>query len=164
VAIGRIRDDPLGMAALAMRKQVTFWGRETYGVRYGIRRNLTGQPWAPAAVLPSLASGTFYAALLALTALGLYLRRGRVDALSGLLVLVVLALSLLHGFVEVRDRYHSFAIPLLMPIAAWALVRVTDGIRGRLASRAPPPPRADSVTDGAADTIVGGEPASGGMS
>jgi hypothetical protein len=107
IAFGRIRDDPVGMAGLALRKQVTFWGRESYGVRYGIRRDLTGKPWAPAAVLPTLASGTFYVGLLAFTVLGLYLRRRRVDPLAGLAVLVVLALSLLHGLVEVRDRYHS---------------------------------------------------------
>jgi hypothetical protein len=139
-AIGRIRDDPVGMTALALRKQVTFWGRESYGVRYGIRRELTGRPWAPAAVLPALASGTFYVAVLILTALGLYLHRRRTDALSGLLVLVVLGLSLLHGFVEVRDRYHSYAIPLLLPVAASAVVAVAEGVRRRRSRRSPPAP------------------------
>jgi hypothetical protein len=140
IAIGRIREDPVGMAALGLRKQVTFWGRETYGVRYGIRRDLAGEPWRPASVLPSMASSVFYAAVLAFTALGLYVRRHQPDALSGLLILVVLALSLLHAFVEVRDRYHSYAIPLLMPIAAVAILGTIDAFRRRLAARAPSPP------------------------
>lgn len=140
IAFERIRDDPVGIAALGLRKQVTFWGRESYGVRYGIRRELTGKPWAPAAVLPTLASGTFYVGLLAFSVLGLYLHRHRLDPLAALAVLVVLALSLLHGLVEVRDRYHSYAIPLLMPIAATAVLAVAAELRSRRAGRAPPPP------------------------
>lgn len=134
-AIERIRDDPLGMVALALRKQVTLWGREAYGVRYGINRALAGQPWKPAAVLPTLASGTFYAAFVALTALGLYLRRQEADELIALAILMVLGLSLMHGLVEVRDRYHSYAIPLLMPIAALAIHRLVEVGRHRLGSR-----------------------------
>ena len=57
-------------------------------------------------------------------------------------ILLALALSLMHGILEVRDRYHSYAIPLLMPIAALAIVTVVDGARRRLASRAPPAPAA----------------------
>ena len=30
-------------------------------------------------------------------------------------------MSLMHGLVEVRDRYHAYLVPLLMPIAAVAL-------------------------------------------
>jgi hypothetical protein len=89
-------------------------------------------------VLPTLASGTFYVGLLAFAALGLYLRRRQVDALAALAVLVVLALSLLHGLVEVRDRYHSYAIPLLMPIAATAILAVAAAVRSRRDGRAPP--------------------------
>jgi 4-amino-4-deoxy-L-arabinose transferase-like glycosyltransferase len=156
IAIGRIRDDPVGMAALALRKQVTFWGRESYGVRYGIRRDLTGKPWAPAAVLPTIASGTFYVGLLAFTVLGLYLRRRQVDPLAALAVLVVLALSLLHGLVEVRDRYHSYAIPLLMPIAATAILAVTEGVRSRRAGRSPPaagPPGSIEPNEGGSEAV-----------
>ena len=40
LAIGRLRDDPLGIIVLAIRKQDTLWGRESYGIRYGIRREL----------------------------------------------------------------------------------------------------------------------------
>ena len=121
---GGIRDDPVGIGLLALRKQYTLWGSETYGVRYGIRRELAGQPWLPRSVMPSLASGVFYVAITAATALGLYLRRHRPDALSALLIATALSISLIHSLVEVRDRYHSYAMPLLMPIAAVAIVAV----------------------------------------
>src|SRR5688500_89311 len=74
--------------------------------------------------MPSLASGVFYVAITAATALGLYLRRHRPDALSALLIATAISISLIHSLVEVRDRYHSYAMPLLMPIAAFAIVAV----------------------------------------
>ncbi len=129
LAIGRLRDDPVGMAILAIRKQDTLWGRESYGIRYGLRRDLATEPSLPRSVLPSLASGAFYAALLASAALGLYLRRRQTDALSGLVVVAALLMSLMHGLVEVRDRYHAYLIPLLMPIAGFAIGALLDRLR-----------------------------------
>jgi hypothetical protein len=126
LAFGRLRDDPLGFVALAIRKQDTLWGKESYGIRYGIRRELATQPSAPRAVLPTLASGGFYAALLGLTALGLYLRRRQTDALTALVVVAALTMSLMHGLVEVRDRYHAYLVPLLMPIAAFAVTTLVE--------------------------------------
>jgi hypothetical protein len=82
-------------------------------------------------VLPALASGGFYAALVALAAVGLYLRRRRTDALSALLITTVLAVSLMHGLVEVRDRYHAYVLPLLMPIAACAIMAAVQRARRR---------------------------------
>jgi 4-amino-4-deoxy-L-arabinose transferase-like glycosyltransferase len=131
LAIGRLRDDPLAIVTLAIRKQDTLWGRESYGIRYGIRRELATQPSAPRAVLPTLASGAFYAGLLALTAVGLYRRRRHTDALSALLVSASLLVSLMHGLVEVRDRYHAYLVPLFMPIAAYAVVFIVERGLGR---------------------------------
>jgi 4-amino-4-deoxy-L-arabinose transferase-like glycosyltransferase len=126
LAIGRLRDDPVGIIGLAIRKQDALWGKESYGIRYGIRRELASEPWQPRSVLPTLASGGFYAALLGLTALGLYLRRRRTDALTALVVVAALTMSLMHGLVEVRDRYHAYLVPLLMPIAAYALTILVE--------------------------------------
>lgn len=147
LAIGRVRDDPLGIIVLAIRKQDTLWGRESYGIRYGIRRELATQPSAPRAVLPTLASGTFYAALLALAAAGLYLRRRRTDALSALLVSASLLVSLMHGLVEVRDRYHAYLVPLLMPIAAYAVATIVDRGARRRTRAVPGIPDAGSFTE-----------------
>jgi hypothetical protein len=129
IALERIRDDPVGIALLGIRKQYTLWGGESYGVRYGIRRELASRPFLPRSVLPSLGSGIFYAAVLGATALGLYLRRHRTDALSALLIATAFSISLLHSLVEVRDRYHSYAMPLLMPIAAVAIVALLRRLR-----------------------------------
>jgi 4-amino-4-deoxy-L-arabinose transferase-like glycosyltransferase len=131
LALGRLRDDPVGMLMLAVHKQDTLWGRESYGIRYGLRRDLATEPALPRSVLPSLASGGFYAALLACAALGLYLRRRQTDALSGLIVVAALTMSLMHGFVEVRDRYHAYLIPLLMPIAGFAIGALLDRLPRR---------------------------------
>ena len=150
LAIGRLRDDPIGMLALAIRKQDTLWGRESYGIRYGIRRELATEPYLPRSVLPSLASGSFYAALLALAALGLYLRRRRTDALTALLVLSALTMSLMHGFVEVRDRYHAYLVPLLMPIAGYAVAVLVNRVRPAPADSPEEPAR--SAPDQAAET------------
>jgi hypothetical protein len=129
IALERIRDDPVGIALLGIRKQYTLWGGESYGVRYGIRRELASRPFLPRSILPSLASGIFYAVVMAATALGLYLRRHRTDALSALLIATAFSISLLHSLVEVRDRYHSYAMPLLMPIAALAIVALMRRVR-----------------------------------
>jgi hypothetical protein len=126
LAIRRVLADPLGIIALAIRKQDTLWGTESYGVRYGIRRELATRPYLPQSVLPMLASGTFYAAVLALTAMGLYVRRRETDALSALLIVATLLISLMHGLLEVRDRYHAYLLPLLMPVAAWAVAAVVN--------------------------------------
>ncbi len=151
MAIDRALKDPLAITALAIRKQTTLWGREAYGVRYGIRRELASRPYLPKSVLPSLASGTFYVGLLALTALGLWIRRRRTDGLSVLLIGMAVMLSLLHGLVEVRDRYHSYLIPLLMPIAAVAIIALVDRLRrlrqAQLAQR-------DGVADGTDEGVT----------
>jgi 4-amino-4-deoxy-L-arabinose transferase-like glycosyltransferase len=126
LAIQRLQADPMGIVALAVRKQDTLWGQESYGIRYGIRRELAAEPYLPRSVLPSLASGSFYALLLILTTLGLYLRRREADALGGLVILTALTISLMHGLVEVRDRYHAYLIPLLMPLAALAITGIVN--------------------------------------
>jgi 4-amino-4-deoxy-L-arabinose transferase-like glycosyltransferase len=133
LAVGRLRDDPLGIIALAIRKQDTLWGREAYGIRYGIRRELATAPSQPRSVLPTLASGGFYAALLALAAAGIFWRRRQTDALTALVLLSALTMSLMHGLVEVRDRYHAYLVPLLMPIAALVLTQLAERLRWRRA-------------------------------
>jgi hypothetical protein len=147
LAIGRLRDDPIGIVALAIRKQATLWGREAYGIRYGIRRELASAPSQPQSVLPTLASGTFYSALLSLTALGLYVRRRQADALTALIILATLTMSVLHGLVEVRDRYHAYLVPLLMPIAAVGLSAIVLRMRWAATSRGDDIPGATTFTE-----------------
>lgn len=126
LALDRIRADPLGVVALAIRKQGILWGSENYGVQYALGRRLADRPFLPRSTVPSLASGAFWVLILAATAAGLYLRRQRTDALGGLLVMTVLAISVAHGFLETRDRYHSYVVPLMLPIAALAMTALVD--------------------------------------
>ena len=38
-------------------------------------------------------------------------------------------MSLMHGFVEVRDRYHAYLVPLLMPVAGYAVAVLVNRVR-----------------------------------
>ena len=49
-------------------------------------------------------------------------------------------MSLMHGFVEVRDRYHAYLVPLLMPIAGYAVAVLVNRVR----------PKADEASAAAA--------------
>jgi hypothetical protein len=79
IALQRIRDDPLGIAALAVRKQDTLWGTEHYGVQYGIRQSLADRPQHPDATTPPAQPGLLHLVPLAATA-GVWLVRRRPDA------------------------------------------------------------------------------------
>ncbi|MFN8620906.1 MAG: glycosyltransferase family 39 protein [Chloroflexota bacterium] len=164
-AIERMKADPVGIGLLALRKQVTLWGTERYGVQYGIRRELAENVAHKASVLPSLASGTFWVLLLIAAAAGLALRRHRPDRLLILTVLLVAAVSFLHGFTEVRDRYHSYAVPLLLPFAAVAILAllarmglVPAGVSGEGEEPTAPLPTAPDPTD----SVTAARPASDG--
>jgi hypothetical protein len=133
IALQRIRDDPLGIAALAVRKQDTLWGTEHYGVQYGIRQSLADRPQHPDATTPLLLSQGFYVLVLAAATAGVWLLRQRPDALIPLAVVLIWTVSAIHALLEVRDRHHSYVLPLLLPLAALAMVALGD----RLARRAP---------------------------
>ena len=70
IALQRIRDDPLGIAALAVRKQDTLWGTEHFGVQYGIRQSLADRPQHPDATTPLLLSQGFYTIVLLTSSAG----------------------------------------------------------------------------------------------
>jgi hypothetical protein len=133
IAIGRIRDDPLGMAALGIRKQDTLWGTEHYGVQYGIGQSFRDRPQHRNATVPMLLSQGFYAFVLITATLGLWLRRRRPDALAPLVIVLIWTVSAMHALLEVRDRHHSYVIPLLLPFSALALKVVYEQLGQRLA-------------------------------
>ncbi len=138
LAIEHIKADPLGIAALGIRKQDTLWGTEHYGVQYGIKQRLADSPANPAVTTPLLLSQGFYVLVL-LAALGAMLvRRRERDALIPLATLVIWAASATHVLLEVRDRHHAFAVILLLPLAAyfvaWALEHLEHRL-GRIAER-----------------------------
>ncbi len=119
LAIERITADPIGMAALGIRKQDTLWGTEDYGVQYAISQRLKDRPGHPRVTTAVLLSQGFYVLVL-LAALGaMIVRRRQPDALISLATLVIWAASATHALLEVRDRHHAFAVILLLPLAAW---------------------------------------------
>ncbi|MDQ3552982.1 MAG: glycosyltransferase family 39 protein [Chloroflexota bacterium] len=115
LGLQRIRDDPVGFALLGVDKFHTMWGSEAYGVDFAIA--------ARSAALPeytflTLISQVFYAVVTVAAALVLIARRRSLDRLALLIVTVTLTVALLHVFVEVRDRYHAYLVPLFIALAA----------------------------------------------
>ena len=121
LAIERIKADPMGTILLGIRKQDTLWGTERYGVEYAIRRVSADDPAKPSATLPLMTSNAFWLLVTSCAAAGLFLRRRRTDAFMVLVVGVIVAISATHFLLEVRDRYHAYVVPLLLPLAAVAI-------------------------------------------
>jgi len=132
IALQRIRDDPLGIAALAVRKQDTLWGTEHFGVQYGIKQGLADRPQHPAASTPLLLSQGFYALVLMAATAGVWLRRRDPDALIALAIALIWTVSAMHALLEVRDRHHAYVVPVLLPLAALALVTLLGRAHRRL--------------------------------
>lgn len=135
IALQRIKDDPLGIAALAVRKQDTLWGTEHYGVQYAIRQSLADRPQHPDATTPMLLSQAFYALLLITATVGLWSRRREPDALVPLAVTLIWTVAAMHALLEVRDRHHSYVIPLLLPLSALAIDRAWAVVARRRTAR-----------------------------
>jgi hypothetical protein len=135
IALQRIREDPLGIAALAVRKQETLWATEHYGVQYAISNRLRDRPEQPKVTTPMLLSQGFYVLLLASATLGLWLRRRYPDALAPLAISTIWIASAIHALLEVRDRHHSYVVPLLLPFAALALSVAFERVRTWLSGR-----------------------------
>jgi hypothetical protein len=132
IALQRIREDPIGMAALGIRKQDTLWGIEHYGVQYAVGQHLRDRPQAPKATVPMLLSQGFYVLVLLSATAGLWLVRRRPDALVPLAITMIWTVSAMHALLEVRDRHHSYVIPLLLPLSALAFGRIFEAAARRL--------------------------------
>ena len=120
IAMDRLREDPIGIGMLAIRKQDTLWGTEHFGVEYGISRSLEQRPSHPRVATAILLSQGFYLIVLVSATFGLYLMRRRPDALAPLAIVLVWSVAAVHTLLEVRDRHHSYVLPVLLPIAAVA--------------------------------------------
>jgi len=163
LAMARITADPLGTLLMGVRKQDTLWGTEHYGVQYAIRRASANDPSKPSATLAAITSGAYWLLVVAGAVGGLALRRRRTDALMMLVVGAVAAVAATHVLLEVRDRYHAFVVPLLLPLAAIAIVALLE----RLRLLPPDPPMAPAHAPAAAPVgdqqtaAMGGDAASG---
>jgi hypothetical protein len=115
-----------------VRKQDTLWGTEHYGVQYGIRQSLRDRPEHPDATTPMLLSQGFYVLAMATATAGLFLLRRRPDALVPLAITLTWTVAAMHGLLEVRDRHHSYVIPLLLPWSALAMATLWTTLERRL--------------------------------
>jgi hypothetical protein len=134
IAIDRLTKDPFGIGLLAVRKQDTLWGTEHFGVEYGISRSLEQRPSHPRVATAILLSQGFYLGVLLAATAGLYLMRQRPDSLAALAITLLWSVSAIHALLEVRDRHHSYVIPVLLPLAALAVASVLRRLE-RLAGR-----------------------------
>jgi hypothetical protein len=137
VGMERIREDPLRIAALAVRKQDTLWGTEHYGIQYALRQGLAKRPQDADATVPILVSQGFYVVALLTAALGLATLRHRPDALVPLAVTLIWVVAAMHGLLEVRDRHHAYVMPLLLPWSALAISAAWDAVARRRAPATP---------------------------
>jgi hypothetical protein len=123
--------DPLGVALLGIRKQDTLWGTERYGVQYAIKQSLKDKPQHPRVTTPLLLSQTFYVFVLVAALAAFVARRRERDALIPLATLVIWGASATHVLLEVRDRHHAYAVILLLPLAAYSVVRLVEAVERR---------------------------------
>ncbi len=130
LGVKRIGEDPAGFALLAVDKFHTMWGSEAYGVNFSMA---SGSAALPGNTFLTLVSQIFYAVVTCAATLALIARRQSLNRLALLILTVTLTVALLHVFVEVRDRYHAYLVPLFIALAA-------SWICGRTAAE--PPDRA----------------------
>lgn len=133
IGLQRIREDPLGIAALGLRKQDTLWGTEDYGVQYAIGERFRGHAEERRATTPLLLSQAFYVLVLVTATAGSWLQRRRPDALVPIAVVLIWTVAAVHALLEVRDRHHAYVVPLLLPLSALALARLYEAVAGRVA-------------------------------
>lgn len=125
LGIERIRENIPGFVRLAARKFHTTWGGEDYGVQYAYTRRADRAEFT----FLNLLSQAFYVAVTALAALSLFLNRHRLDRLAALTVGATLLTIATHVFLEARDRYHAFLVPLFVCLAAGLIAQWIDSRR-----------------------------------
>jgi hypothetical protein len=115
IALERLASDPLGFAAVLPNKFHVLWGSEDFGVIYGLGRGILHESLT---TFPMLASNVFYAVITSLSAVAVFRRRREFDSLTVLCVGLTLSVALIHVFVEVRDRYHAYLVPMFIALVA----------------------------------------------
>lgn len=123
LAVERLRKNPGKLVPLAIQKFPIMWAADTYGVLYtiGIGSD-SGHPSESKGLL--VASQAAYLVLVTLCAIGLWALRSAVPPTVLLILLMVLALALVHTFLEIEPRYHSFVVPLLCIPAGYGATSV----------------------------------------
>lgn len=120
-SLRRIRERPLGILGLMVRKTAVYWRTDDYGVLWGVERSVPADRAAPYLARLYLASGLFHVAVMTLATCGaivLMWRHARVGASLNLILLPLIGGTLLHSLLEVQSRYHFVFEPLLFVMTA----------------------------------------------
>lgn len=119
-AIHRITSDPLGFAALAVRKFAFMWGAEDYGVYWTLDVKPGPDRKAPTALYLLSQLGYTLIIGLALVAMLFY---AEVPASVALVLFGLATLVGVHSFLEIQSRYHFYWTPLFCGIAGVGAAR-----------------------------------------
>ncbi len=119
LAMARIGGNPVGVAALMVRKIPGMWADESYGVKWVFHpKNIRAFEMTSATTrrLLTLASQSAYACLTVMAAIAVFRRRPPNQTLL-LITLVFLAVAAVHLVVEIQPRYHAYLVPLMCVVA-----------------------------------------------
>ena len=120
LGLERIRQDPTGVARLALEKLPIMWGSEAYATIWTFNASVTGVAAAVREVL-KVSGQVVYALTLVLAAIGVWRWRRRRSAAVVLILLIMLSVAAMHSVLEVQPRYHVYLEPLLCVLAGSAL-------------------------------------------
>ena len=114
LVIDRVMEDPGGSIALLPRKFMTLWADETYAAAYAMA---TGPP-TRAVHVGWLTSQLFWAPLVLLAGLGMFVGRRDPRAAALVIGMTVTLVAVAHFALEVHSRYHAYLVPLLCLLGA----------------------------------------------
>jgi hypothetical protein len=145
LGLGRIRDDPVGFLALQPRKFAHTWGSEDYGLLFAVASTAPADPQYGRV---RLAGQLFYVFVTGAAAVTLWIRRREpLDRLMLLAIAMTASTALVHVFLEARERYHMYVVPLLMAVAAVEIARVVERLDRGPRATGPSVPRAGGAED-----------------
>lgn len=148
LAIERITADPRGYAELIVRKFNVMWADERYAVNYAVR-HLGGRMLETVGLAAHLA----YVSVLSLAAVAVWKGRQRQSSIMLAISLIIVAVAVMHLFVEVHGRYHAYVVPLLCVLAGAAAG--IPAVARRLPPGANDAPMGDDAEKRLADTRTG---------
>ena len=130
LALQRLTANPRATLELFVRKFPMFWGADDYGATWTAKPPFNVA--RPIGNVELLGSQIVYAGTLALATIYLFIRRRERHPEELFMMMLVGCVALLHTFVEIQTRYHSYLIPLLCVLAgAQVAVYTRDRLPGR---------------------------------
>jgi hypothetical protein len=115
LAIERLRARPVQFIGLAIKKFPLMWAMDDYGVSYTYGTEDPANPDVSAALL--LVSQAAYLAIVGLALLGLWRIRSDMQPVVVASMLLLATLVVVHSFLEIEPRYHSYMVPIFCILA-----------------------------------------------